>query len=179
MKTITLSTPLLFMTPLLWSCASVGSVGPARPTADLSRPDYIVWHSLKRILSTSEIQEAGVGAACVGMGEAGGGIPAPQLIHDFADADPMVVSNAECQRTTEGGEFSGAPAIFLSFFNVNEEPGRPSVAVRVEVPGADPTIRRCTLREALTVRLVRREGDHWTDPLPSSGRTPPPPSVIC
>jgi len=179
MKTTSFFPFVLVVTPLLWSCASGGAVGPARPSADLSRPDYIVWHSLKRVLSSSEIQEAEVAAICVGLGEAGETPASQQLVQDFATADPPVVSSAGCQRTPAGVAFGGASAILLSFFDVDLVASRPSVSVMVKIPGTDSTVRRCSLTERLVFAVVRREGGQWVDPAPVTERDPPPPSVIC
>ena len=175
------SSPLfpLLIVPVLWSCASGGSVGPPRPSADLSRSDFIVWHSLKQILSRNEIQEAEVGAVCVGLGEAGESPLTLQLVQDFVGTDPPVVSSTACQRTSEGVVFGGTSAILLSFFDVEEVPGRPSVSVRFEMPGGKTSVRRCSLTERAAVRVVRREGGEWVDPMPPSEMDPPPPSVIC
>ena len=114
-------------------------MGPTRPPAELSRSDYVVWHSLKRILSGSDIQDSGAGAVCMGLGEAGEETPPSQLVRDFANADPPVVPSAACQRTPEGVTFAGASAILLSFFDIDDVQGRPSVQVNIEMPRGETT----------------------------------------
>lgn len=145
---------------LLWvpsACASAPTAGPAAPTASLERADWLMWYGLRHFLQREDVRAAGVSAVCVALGEDGTGIPSAELLDDFVDAEPPVVSAARCSTSPEAGwTFAGTqpgPAAFLSFFDV-ETAGGWSMSVRVELPDQDAAVERCTFRSAPQRRRI-------------------------
>ena len=169
---------------LLVCCMLVSGCGgtlrgvPTGPSTRLATREFIVWHSLKRLLFREDVRGPGIAAICVGLGTDGGGAPSDALLGDFSEVEPPVVSAVKCARRSGSGwelrEASGAPATFLAFFDVDESPYAMTVQARIEVPGRAPEVRTCAV-EVLGVPVRRSLGGA---PSPAgSGRRPPPPRV--
>jgi hypothetical protein len=169
----------IFFVPLLFACSTAPPVGPTRPSVELSRSEYLIWHSLRRILSTADVRGAAAGAVCVGLGEDAGTSPSAQVLADFADTQPPVVAMTDCMQTSEGVTHLEEPAALLSFFDVNEG-ARASVMVLVNTPDKAAQTRRCIFSERLPFRVARSgENPPSATERSSSSNRAPPPTVTC